>query len=290
MTAIVEAVVSGIAYGVVVTLLGLGFSISLGTSRIVNFAQGEVYMIGAFAGAAVAQVTSSLWLALAAALLAGALANITLYQAIFRRLRHLPMIGTLVSGVGAAFAIEAVWGQLFGIEIKPFPNVGVATGNFGLLGASLPKSSIVLIIVTGILLLASYFLLFKTNFGLKVRALQDSPAGAEVIGINVPRIQAAVFAVAGALSGAAGVLISWQVSAYQFTMGQTGIGLAFVAAVIGGLGSIPGALIGGIALGVVRSLGATYNSGLTDIFPYMLLVVVLLLRPAGIFGRNLELA
>jgi branched-chain amino acid transport system permease protein len=140
-----------------------------------------------------------------------------------------------------------------------------------------------------VLLAGSYLLLFRTNFGLRVRALQDSMRGSEVIGLNVPRLQGAIFAIAGALSGVAGVLISWQVGAYQFTMGETGIGLAFVAAVIGGLGSIEGALVGGIALGVVRSIGATYNSGLTDVYPYMLLILVLLVRPTGIFGKKLEL-
>lgn len=289
MTAFVEALVNGVSYGVVVTLLGLGFTISLGTSRIVNFAQGEIYMIGAFIGAAVAQVTSNLWLALLAALAGGAVANYVLYQAVFRRLRHLPMIGTLVSGVGAAFAIEALWGQVFGVAILPFPPLTTAAGNISFLGASVPRSSLVVIAVTAVLLAGSYLLLFRTNFGLRVRALQDSMRGSEVIGLNVPRLQGAIFAIAGALSGVAGVLISWQVGAYQFTMGETGIGLAFVAAVIGGLGSIEGALVGGIALGVVRSIGATYNSGLTDVYPYMLLILVLLVRPTGIFGKKLEL-
>jgi branched-chain amino acid transport system permease protein len=289
VTAFVEALVNGVSYGVVVTLLGLGFTISLGTSRIVNFAQGEIYMIGAFIGAAVAQVTSNLWLALLAALAGGAVANYVLYQAVFRRLRHLPMIGTLVSGVGAAFAIEALWGQVFGVAILPFPPLSTASGNISFLGASVPRSSLVVIAVTAVLLAGSYLLLFRTNFGLRVRALQDSMRGSEVIGLNVPRLQGAIFAIAGALSGVAGVLISWQVGAYQFTMGETGIGLAFVAAVIGGLGSIEGALVGGIALGVVRSIGATYNSGLTDVYPYMLLILVLLVRPTGIFGKKLEL-
>jgi branched-chain amino acid transport system permease protein len=289
MNLILDAVLNGIAYGVVVTLLGLGFTVSLGTSRIVNFAQGEIYMIGAFAGAAVAEATSNLWIALLAGLAAGGLSNYLLYQAVFRRLRRLPIIGTLVSGVGAAFAIEALWGQAFGVQIKPFPNLATAAGDFSLFGASLPRSSIVLVAVTSVLLALSYLLLYKTDFGLQVRALQDSPSGAEVIGLHVPRLQGQIFAIAGAMSGVAGVLIAWEFGAYQFTMGETGIGLAFVAAIIGGLGSIPGALIGGIALGLVRDVGAVYNSGLTDVYPYMLLVVILILRPTGIFGRRLDL-
>jgi branched-subunit amino acid ABC-type transport system permease component len=217
-------------------------------------------------------------------------ANYLLYQVVFRRLRRRPMIGTLVSGIGAAFAIEALWGQVFGVQIKPFPNLTTAAHNFNFLGSSLPMSSIVLMVVTLVLLAISYVVIYRTGFGLRVRALQDSPAGAEVIGLNVATLQSQVFGIAGALSGAAGVLVAWQVGAYQFTMGETGIGLAFVAAVIGGLGSIPGALIGGISLGIIRSVGAVYNSGLTEVYPYMLLIIILLVRPAGIFDRQLELS
>jgi branched-chain amino acid transport system permease protein len=284
----VSALVDGIAYGITIALLGLGFTLSVGTSRIVNFAQGEVYMAGAFAGAAIAQATSSLMLALAGGLIVGALANVILYELLFLRLRHLPMVGTLVTGIGAAFAIEALWGQVFGVQLMAFPQLSFAQGTFVLFGTRAEQSSVVLVIATIIVMAALYVLLFRTPFGLRVRALQDSLTGAEVIGLNVPRVQAQIFAISGALSGLAGVLISWQLGAYQFTMGEDGIGLAFAAAIIGGMGSIPGAVIGGITLGVARSIGGIYDSGLTEAYPYIFLIAVLLIRPTGLFGRKIE--
>ncbi len=281
-------VLDGAAYGITVSLLGLGFTLSVASSRMVNFAQGQVYMIGAFAGAAIARLTASLPLALLGGLIVGALANTALYGALFLRVRRLPIVGTLVMGIGAAFAIEALWGQVFGVQIMPFPQLAFAQGTFSVLGTRLEWSSAVLVLVTVIAVAALYLLLFRTPFGMKVRALQDSPAGAEVIGLNIPLLQAQVFAIAGALSGLAGVLIAWQLGAYQFTMGEDGIGLAFAAAIIGGMGSFPGALVGGIALGIARAVGGIYNSGLTEAYPYIFLALVLLIRPTGLFGRAIE--
>lgn len=281
-------VLDGTAYGITVSLLGLGFTLSVASSRMVNFAQGQVYMIGAFAGAAIARVTLSLPLALLGGLIVGALANTALYGALFLRVRRLPIVGTLVMGIGAAFAIEALWGLVFGVQIMAFPQLTFAEGTFSVLGTRLEWSSAVLVLVTVIAVAALYLLLFRTPFGMKVRALQDSPAGAEVIGLNIPRLQAQVFAIAGALSGLAGVLIAWQLGAYQFTMGEDGIGLAFAAAIIGGMGSFPGALVGGVALGVARAVGGIYNSGLTEAYPYIFLALVLLIRPTGLFGRAIE--
>jgi branched-chain amino acid transport system permease protein len=284
----VEILANGLTFGFVLVLLGVAFTIVVGTTHILNFPQGEVYMVGAFVGAGTVAATSNILVGLIAGVVAAAALNLLVYFAIFYRIRHLPAIRTLLAGIGASFALRALWGNVFGVETKAFPEVSVFRGSFEILGASLPGRLVPLVLLTFGLLLGAYLLLYRTSFGLQVRALSDNGDGAKGIGLPIVKIQAGVFLLAGALSGAAGVLTAWYFGVYQFTMGVQGITLAFVVAIVGGLGSIPGALAAGLAVGVARSLGASWSTAFIDVYPFVFLVAFLLFRPYGLFGKKLE--
>jgi branched-chain amino acid transport system permease protein len=284
----IEILANGLTFGFVLVLLGVGFTIVVGTTHILNFPQGEVYMAGAFVGAGITASTKNIVAGLVAGIVAAAVLNLVVYFAVFYRIRHLAAIRTLLAGIGASFALRALWGNVFGVETKAFPEVSIFTGTFKVLGATLPGRLVPLVLLTLGLLLGTYLLLYRTAFGLQVRALSDNGEGAKSIGLPIVKIQAGVFALAGALSGAAGVLTAWYFGVYQFTMGVQGITLAFVVAIVGGLASIPGALAGGLAVGIARSLGASWSTAFIDVYPFVFLVVFLLCRPYGMFGKKLE--
>jgi branched-chain amino acid transport system permease protein len=289
-----QQAVNGLAYGFAVVLLGLGFTLVFGTSRLINFAQGEVYMLGAFTGAATAGLVVdtvgpalALFLALITGTVLPALFNVAMYYIVFWRIRGLPMITTLLAGLGSSIVVRGTAGQLFGVEQRGFPELPVATGLLEIGGVSL---QIKVFLVGGLALafvLAGYWILFRTGLGLRIRALSDSGEGAQAIGIDISRLQAVIFALAGALSGAAGVMLGWHYGLVVFNMGTTAVAAAFVATVIGGLGSLNGALIGGLAVGLSQGLGTAVNSQFQIAYPFILLIVFLLFRPTGFFGRKL---
>lgn len=280
---------NGLSYGLVVAVLALGFTLVIGTTHLINFAQGEVYMLGAFTGAAVARWSGNLYVAIVCGALLAMCLNVVLYFVVFMRIRRHPMIVTLLAGLGASLVIRTVAGRVLGVTTQPFPDVSVATGRFTLAGQSFSDQIFALAAIGVVMLVAGYLVLYHSTFGLQVRALADSITATEGIGLPLVRLQAGVFALSGLLSGAAGVLIAWYLGTYQFTMGQSALALAFTAAVIGGLGSLPGAVIGGLAVGLVRSFGASWNANLIDAYPFAFLVLFLLLRPVGLFGKRLEL-
>jgi branched-chain amino acid transport system permease protein len=284
----IEILANGIAFGFVLILISLAFTLTVGTTHILNFPQGEVYMAGAFAGAWAMTVADNVFVGILAGIIVGALLNLLVYVVVFYRIRHLTAIRTLLAGIGASFALRALWGNLFGVETKPFPEVAFFDGPISIFGASVPGRIVPQIAITLALLLAAYLLLYRTTFGLQVRALSDNGTGASSIGLPIVKIQAGVFLFAGALCGAAGVLTAWFFGVYQFTMGVQGITLAFVVAIIGGLASIPGALVAGLAVGVARSIGGSWNSAFIDVYPFVFLVLFLLFRPHGFFGKKTE--
>jgi branched-chain amino acid transport system permease protein len=289
-----QQAVNGLAYGFAVVLLGLGFTLVFGTSRLINFAQGEVYMLGAFTGAASAAFLGNSVppaVALTVALLAGsivpALFNMVMYFAVFWRIRNLPMITTLLAGLGSSLVVRGSAGQLFGSEPRGFPELPFATGLVQLGSLSLQLKVFVVAGLAIAFVLAGYWLLFGTRLGLRIRALSDSAEGAQAIGIDISRLQAIIFALAGALSGAAGVVLGWHYGLVVVTMGTTAVAAAFVATVIGGLGSLNGALIGGLAVGLAQGIGTAINSQYQIAYPFVLLILFLLVRPTGFFGRKL---
>jgi branched-chain amino acid transport system permease protein len=289
MATVVSDTVNGLGYGFVVALLALGFSLVMGTTHLINFPQGETYMIGAFAGAGIASVTGNLFLAIVVGALAGAITNVCVYVVVFMRIRRQPMITTLLAGLGASLAIRTAFGDIFGVNTNPFPTVSLTVGNFRVDGQLFSDQLFVLIGVALLLLVAGYVLLYRTSFGLQVRALADSASAVESIGMSVVRLQALVFAWSGALSGAAGVLIGWYLGNYAFTMGEDALAVAFAASVIGGLGSLQGAVVGGLIVGLVRNFGASWNPQLIDAYPFAFLIVFLLIRPTGLFGKSIQL-
>jgi branched-chain amino acid transport system permease protein len=291
---VLQQAVNGLAYGFAVVLLGLGFTLVFGTSRLINFAQGEVYMLGAFIGAAAATMVGEAAppaLALAVALIAGtvvpAVFNVLMYYVVFWRIRNLPMITTLLAGLGSSLVVRGAAGQLFGVEQRGFPELPVATGLIHIGGVSLQLKVFLVGGLAIAFVIAGYWLLFRTGLGLRIRALSDSAEGTQAIGVDISRLQAVIFALAGALSGAAGVMLGWHYGLVVFNMGTTAVAAAFVATVIGGLGSLNGALIGGLAVGLSQGLGTAVNSQYQIAYPFVLLIVFLLFRPTGFFGRKL---
>jgi branched-chain amino acid transport system permease protein len=256
----------------------MGFTLIFGVLQLIAFAQGGIYMLGSYAGLlAVASIgTENKLLAIAAAVLAaatlGALVNIGIDRIGYRPIRGSKRLMPLISGIGLYILIENGAGLIFGKQPRP---------------VVISLKQIIVVAIALACMGALYLFITRTGSGLAMRATAERPSAAGLMGVNPEKVIIITFALAGAMSGIAGVLVGSYIGVATPIMGFL-IGLkAFAAAVIGGIGNIPGSLIGGLAIGVIEAMGAGYiSSAWGDALVFGALVVVLLIKPEGLFGRR----
>jgi branched-chain amino acid transport system permease protein len=275
----------GIANGGIYALVAIGFIIVSETTRIVNFATGELVMMGAFLGvAAVSQQKLSFVAGYPLVLLAMALIGVVFYFAIFRPLQGHSPLTTIIGTVGIGIALQnialVVWGPLPYRPPSPFPD------NTTVAGAVISKHLIFVVGVTGVLIAALYFLLYRTSIGYRMRAVAQDSDAAQLVGISVTAMFILAWTLAFGLAGVAGVLLGpiWMVDP---GMGPNVALKAFAAAIIGGFGSLPGAVVGGIFVGLTEVFGAAYiSSAYKDAFVFLTMILFLTFRPEGVFGER----
>jgi len=291
-----QQIVNGLSLGMIYALVAIGFTLIFGVLNVVNFAHGEMYTIGAFAGIVlITAVGPPLWLAIVFALVAGGLAGIGLERIAFkpfRRFRDEASLkskamreSTLLSSLAVSIVIKELLQHIFGAEMQSIPQsyllnqpipigpVTFSSGQFVILGASI------------VMLAGLQFLLFRTKVGLSIRAISNNPLGAQYVGINTDRTIIATFAVGSMLGGAAGIMVGLYYGAIFPAMGfMPGI-KAFVAMVMGGLSSIPGAVVCALILGLAEGVSTDFvAAGWSDLIAYSFLVITLVFFPSGIFG------
>jgi branched-chain amino acid transport system permease protein len=299
-------IVFGIAQGSVYALIALGYTMVYGVLRFINFAHGEVFMAGAMIGVFVGRgvAATPLWdrplvalpIVLASAMTTSMLIAVLLERVAYRPLRNAPRLVPLITSIGASFFIQYSFAELFGTGIKSFPAVPALEGAYIIAGFRVLKTQL-LVIVTSIALMGGLYLFVeRTRAGRAMRAVSEDQEIAQLMGINVDRTIVLVFAIGGALAGAAGFFYDLVFGQVNFFTGFLPGIKAFTSAVLGGVGNIPGAMVGGLALGGVESIGPSLILAglaipsahqLKDVIAFLTLILVLIFRPTGILGERL---
>ena len=293
MENLLQQLVNGIAWGSIYALVALGYTMVYGVLRLINFAHGEVYMVGAMTGfyaahaLGVAERPSVVGLAatLLAAMATCAALGATIERVAYRPLRHAPRLAPLITAIGVSLLLQNAGQLVFGADPKFFPPL-VASHEAWRVG-SLAVSNIQLtVLLTALVLMAGLELVvMRTRVGRAMRAVAQDADAAALMGVPVDRIIQLTFVLGSALAGAAGILVGLSNPKIDPLMGLLPGLKAFVAAVLGGIGSIPGAMLGGLLLGVVETLVAGYlSSTYRDAIAFVILIAILLYRPTGLFG------
>jgi branched-chain amino acid transport system permease protein len=285
LPALASQIVLGLVNGSFYAMLSLGLAVIFGTLNIVNFAHGAFYMLGAF-GAFFALSTLGLnyWLGLLLVPLAVGLIGMVLERGFLRWLRGLdPLYGLLLT-FGVSLILEGLLRDAYGSSGRSYPRPAALNGVWNLGFMVLPISRAWVIGVSLVVCLATWFVIERTRLGAYLRAATENPGLTQAFGVNVPLLVTLTFGFGVALAGLAGVLAA---SAVQITplMGSNIIIVVFAVVVIGGMGSIMGAIVTGLGLGVVEGLTRVYYPEASATVVFVIMVIVLLLRPAGLFGR-----
>lgn len=282
-----QQVINGLTIGLVYALIALGFTLVYSVLRIVNFAHGAVYMVGAFLGLTLAKLLhANLFFALLGSMLLTALLGLLVDQIAFAPIRGASPYAGFLSSLGVSISLTIIVQMVWGTAVQSFPPT-FRNQTYQLGSVTVSSMQVIILVVAVLLLAALYVWVQHTPTGLAMRAVAHNLDVSRLMGVNPNSIIRWAMAVSGALAAAAGVLVSAYYDAVLPSMGY-GAGLkAFTAAVVGGIGSIPGSVLGGVLLGLVESLGASYvSSGYKDAIVFSLLVVVLLVRPHGLLGRS----
>ncbi len=304
----IDFVVFGISQGSIYALIALGYTMVYGILRMINFAHGEIFMTGAFGGYFMATWLTGigfmdqypvfgLILAILSGMIISTLIALLVERIAYRPLRGAPRLVPLISAIGASFFLQYTFRGFFGPGVYAYPAMTALDGKWDVLGYGVLKVQIIVAIAAFIMMGILYSLVMFTKIGKAMRAVSEDKNVAALMGIDVNRIIVTTFAIGAAMAGAAGVLyalIYRQVNCFTgFTPGIK----AFTAAVLGGIGNIPGAMVGGLVLGVIESvgpalfldsLGIPRPYQLKDAIAYTVLVMILLFRPSGILGERVS--
>src|SRR5215831_8822623 len=292
MTTFLQQLMNGLSLGSIYALIALGYTMVYGVLRLINFAHGDVYMVGAYVGYYLSRrlrgdepsILSAV-LVMLGSMLACALLGIVIERFAYRPVRREARLTLLITAIGVSLLIENLAQLVFGPDPKFFPSLA-PRADFVLEGVRVTSEQITVIAVSVLLMLLLRYFILKTRTGKAMRAVSFSLDASRLMGISTDKIIAITFALGSALAAAAGVLIGMQIPKIDPLMGIPYGLKAFVAAVLGGIGSVPGAVLGGLLIGtsevmVVGYLSSTYR----DAIAFGILILVLLLRPQGILGR-----
>ena len=284
-----QQLVNGLILGSVYALLALGYTMVYGIIKLINFAHGDIYMIGAFMGYYLINILKfNFFLSLILAMIGTAILGVLIEFLAYRPLRNSTRIAALITAIGGSFLLE--YGMIFfvGANTRSFPQV-IKTVRFNLGPISISNIQLLILGISIFLMVALQFIVQKTKMGKAMRAVSVDSDAAQLMGINVNRTISFTFALGSALAGAAGVLIALYYNSLEPLMGMTPGIKSFVAAVLGGIGIIPGAALGGFVIGLLETFATALGlSDFRDAIVYAILIVILLIRPAGILGKNVK--
>ena len=291
MTLFLSYLINGISLGSVYAIIALGYTMVYGIAKMLNFAHGDVIMVGAYVSfCAVQYLNLPPWVSVILAMILCTALGVIIEGLAYKPLRQAPSLAVLITAIGMSYLLQNSALLIWGANPKSFPSV-VNIGNISLLDGRLLITGVTIVTILANIVIMVALTLFtgRTKMGKAMRAVSEDKGAAELMGINVNTTISVTFAIGSALAAVAGVLLC---SAYPTLMPTTGSmpGIkAFTAAVFGGIGSIPGAMIGGILLGIIEILGKAYiSTELGDAFVFAVLIIVLLFRPSGLFGKNVR--
>ena len=287
MKNLLEQLINGLSTGSIYALIALGYTMVYGIAKMINFAHGDITMVGAYAlYVAVLTLHVPVIPAVLITIAVGAVLGITVEKVAYKPLRKAPPLAVLITAIGVSYLLQNLALLIFNATPIPFQSVikvpSVKIGGLTISGITLVTMAIMLI---SMILLTLF--INKTKAGSAMRAVSEDKGAAELMGINVNQTISMTFAIGSALAAVAGILYICQYQSLRPTLGALPGIKAFVAAVLGGIGSVPGAMLGGILLGVIESLGKAYiSTELSDAIVFGVLVVVLLVKPSGLLGKR----
>ena len=289
MTGFINYLINGISLGSVYAIIALGYTMVYGIAKMLNFAHGDIIMVGAFA-VIVSAGTCGLpaWVAAVISIFCCTVLGVLIERVAYKPLRRSPPLAVLITAIGVSYLLQSLAQLVFGSEMHSFPKMidipAIKLGELTIKGDALATLA-----VSALIMVALTLFIGKTRMGKAMRAVSEDKDAAELMGISVNKTISVTFAIGSALAAAAGIFYG---STYGFIGPYTGSmpGIkAFVAAVFGGIGSIPGAMIGGLALGVIENLAKAYiSTELSDAIVFGVLIVVLLCKPTGLLGKKIK--
>jgi branched-chain amino acid transport system permease protein len=304
METFVQQILNGLVLGSMYALIALGYTMVYGVLNLINFAHGDVLMIGAMVGLSILKGLDAAfpgmsgWLQLAIAILGAMpvamLVNVLIERIAYRRLRNAPRLAPLITAIGVSILLQTFAMMIWGRSPLPFPQL-LSSDPLFVAGAVISQTQVLLLVLAAVAMMGLVYLVEKTKMGRAMRAVAENPRVAGLMGVDANRVVVTTFAIGAALAAVAGVMWGANYASIQFAMGTVPGMKAFSAAVLGGIGNIYGAMIGGIVLGIIESLGAGYIGDLTggflgshyqDIFAFVVLILVLTVRPSGIMGER----
>ena len=283
---IIEQLINGLRTGSIYALIALGYTMVYGIAKMINFAHGDIIMVGAYA----LYVFSSLLglpvpVCIVLTIAFCAVLGITVERIAYKPLRKAPSLAVLITAIGVSYFLQNMALLIFKATPIPFGSI-IKVPNVVIGGINISGITIVTFVITAITMVALTWFINKTKAGSAMRAVSEDKGAAALMGINVNRTISLTFAIGSALAAIAGILFISQYESLYPTLGAMPGIKAFVAAVLGGIGSIPGAMLGGIVLGIIESLSKAYiSTQLADAIVFGVLVLVLLVKPSGLLGK-----
>jgi branched-chain amino acid transport system permease protein len=304
VTTFIQQLINGLVLGSMYALIALGYTMVYGVLNLINFAHGDVLMVGAMVGLSILHLLNSvapdlpgfvkLAIAMGGAIPACILVNVVIERVAYRRLRNAPRLAPLITAIGVSILLQAFAMLIWGRNPLPFPQL-LSSEPLNVGGAVISQTQLLLLVLAAVSMGALVLLVEKTKLGRAMRATAENPRVAGLMGVDSDRVIVATFAIGAALAAVAGVMWGATYASIQFAMGALPGMKAFSAAVLGGIGNIYGAMLGGIVLGIIESMGAGYlplitngyiGSNYQDIFAFVVLIIVLTVRPSGIMGER----
>ena len=290
MIQFLQQLVNGLSLGSIYALIALGYTMVYGIIKLINFAHGDIYMLGAFTAFYATTVFHlNFFLALIVAMVLCGVLGVLIERIAYKPLRHATRITALITAMGVSYILEYTTQYFAGSEVKTFPADVLNNAVFQIGGIQISQQQIYIIAVTLILMLALTYIVGRTRMGRAMRAVSVDEKAAELMGISVDRTISFTFLLGSVLAGAAGVLVGVYYNSINPLMGMVPGLKAFIAAVFGGIGIIPGAMIGGFAIGIAETMVVAYGSSLyRDAIVYVILILILIIKPAGLLDKNVK--
>ena len=286
MEQIITTFINGLSAGGTYAMIALGYTMVYGIAKMLNFAHGDVIMVGAYAIFVVFSSMGNPLVGLAVATLICMVLGITIERLAYRPLRGASPLAVLITAIGVSYLLQAVAQMVFGTsEARP---VFYQLGKVTILGLSVSISTLITLIASAVIMVVLTLFVKYTKTGRAMIAVSEDRGAAELMGVSVNRIIAITFAIGSALAAVAGFFMVWKAPSVHPTLGALPGIKAFAAAVIGGIGSLPGAMLGGILMGVVEAFSQYFDQtrDYTDAIVFAVLIIVLLVRPSGLLGKK----
>ena len=290
MMIFLDNLINGLSLGSIYAIIALGYTMVYGIAKMLNFAHGDVIMVGAY----IAFCGLQYWnlppvLAILVAMVVCTLLGVTIEGLAYRPLRQATSLAVLITAIGMSYLLQNLALMIWGANPKSFPTTFINSSNLRLGQLSISSATLITILANVIIMIALTLFTSRTKMGKAMRCVSEDRGAAQLMGINVNRTISITFAIGSALAAIAGVLLCSSYPILQPTTGSMPGIKAFTAAVFGGIGSIPGAMIGGILLGVIEIFGKAYiSTALGDAIVFAVLIIVLLVKPTGLLGKPIR--